>query len=133
MLNSLKNCRFSLIFTTLLVHTTTTTISTKNPFLYVAAIFHLSVFAYNHPSYQHPKYFPYLIDLANSDCVKGQRSYGVLISPLWYQGSQLLIPYYSGLENWCIAGSSLWWRCLLANYSIHLSSYLQSIVITSIH
>ena len=56
------------------------TIPTNIPFLYAAAIFHLTVSAYNHPGYLHQPYFPYLIYLANSDCVKGQRSYGVLIS-----------------------------------------------------
>ena len=56
------------------------TIPTNTPFLYAAAIFHLTVFAYNHPGYLHQPYFSYLIYLANSDCVKGKRSYGVLIS-----------------------------------------------------
>ena len=90
MLNSLQNDGFSFIFTTLpvhttLLHTTTPTISTKNPFstsanfhlpippllfnkitltistnthfLYAAVIFNLPVFAYNHASYLHQKIF----------------------------------------------------------------------------
>ena len=43
----------------------------NTPVLYGGAIFHLPVFAHNHTSYLHQKYFPYLIHLANSDCVKG--------------------------------------------------------------
>ena len=78
MLNSLQNGRYSFIFTTLLVNTTNATISTKNSFfylsqfsppyytliysqnhpynptnttfLYISAIFHLPIFAYNHPN-----------------------------------------------------------------------------------
>ena len=49
-LNSLQNDRISLIFTTLLVHTTTPKISTKNPFL------HFSQFS--------PPYFPLLVHKA---------------------------------------------------------------------
>ena len=70
-----------------------------------------------------PKMFSYLSHLANLDCIKGRMSYGVLwgfwISPsfLKVMGSDyrahnhwFLITQVS--ENWCIAGSSLWWRCL---------------------
>ena len=59
------------------------TIPNNTPFLYAAATFHLPIFAYNHPTYLHQKYFPCLIHLANSDCVKGQSSYWVLISPFF--------------------------------------------------
>ena len=111
MLNSLQNGRFSFIFTILLVHATTPTISTKilfstsvnfhlpipplcftkiiltiptnTPFLYAAAIFHLPVFAYNDLSNLNQKHFLYLIRLTNSQCVKVQRSYRVLISPFF--------------------------------------------------
>ena len=41
------------------------------PFLYISALFHLPIFAYNHPNNLHPKYFPYLSHLANSGYVKG--------------------------------------------------------------
>ena len=53
-------------------------IHTDTPFLHATAFFHLAIFAYNHSSNLHQKCFPYLSHLANSDCVKGQRSYGVL-------------------------------------------------------
>ena len=59
------------------------TTSTNTPFIYATAIFHLPIFGYNHPSNLHQKYFPYHSNLANSNCVKGQESYGVLISPLF--------------------------------------------------
>ena len=80
MLNSHQNGKCSFIFKTLLVHTTTSTISIKNPFLrfrqfsppillllvhkiiptipnnspflYTSAIFYLLIFAYNQPSQQ---------------------------------------------------------------------------------
>ena len=86
MLNSLQNDRYSFIFTTLFVHTTNATISTKNPFfyfsqfsrsyhtvtcsqiiptiptnnplLYTFAISHFHLFACNHPNNLQQKYFP---------------------------------------------------------------------------
>ena len=50
----------------------------NTPFLYTLAIFHLPVFAYNHPRNLHQRYFSYFGYLANSSCVKGPGSYGVL-------------------------------------------------------
>ena len=83
----------SLTFTTLLEHTTSAIISTKNrfctsvnfhlptppllvqkiilkiptniPFRYSSANFHVPLFAYSHPNNLHQKYFPYLNHLAN--------------------------------------------------------------------
>ena len=105
MVNSLQNGKRSFIFTILLVHTTTSAISTKNLilyfsqlsplysrlfnkiiltiptntlYLYTSALFHLPIFTYKHPSNQHQKYFPYFSYLVCSDSVKGPRSYGVL-------------------------------------------------------
>ena len=106
MLNSLQNTRWSLIFKALLVNTTTPTISTKicsstsgnfhlpiSPllfdkltltipaitlFLYTSAICHLPIFAHNRSSNLNQKYFPYVLQLANSGCVRGLRSYVVL-------------------------------------------------------
>ena len=106
MLICLWNGRCSFVFTTLVVHTITPTTYTENiflcfsqlsppffnllfnkiiftiptnaPFLSTAAFFHLPIFAYNHPSNLHQKYFPSLSHLANSGCVKRQRSYGVM-------------------------------------------------------
>ena len=56
MLNSLQNVRYSFIFTTVVVHKTTPTNSSKNlflyfsqfspPFLYTSATFYLTIFAY---------------------------------------------------------------------------------------
>ena len=40
--------------------------------------FHLSIFAYNHPSNLHQKHFPYLSYLVDSGCTKEQRSNKVL-------------------------------------------------------
>ena len=103
--NSLENRRCSFIFTTLLVHTMTPKISTKNPFfyfshchfriapllvhrviltnptkthlLYTSSIFHLPIFAYQHSNILHQKHFPYLNHLANSGCD--------LISPFFFK------------------------------------------------
>ena len=115
MLNSLQNGRCSFIFRTLLADVTTPTISTKDHFLYfsqlsphfstwlfnkiilkihtnspfhhIATFFHLAIYAYNHPSNIHQKYFICFSQLSNSGCVKGQRSCGVLwgflISPFF--------------------------------------------------
>ena len=47
------------------------TFSTNTPFLYTLAIFHLSIFAYNHPNNQPQKHFPSLSQIANSGLVKG--------------------------------------------------------------
>ena len=145
-----QNCRCSFIFTTLLAHTITLksplkvcsstsvdfylptpslivhkiilTISNDTPFLYTFKIFHFPIFAYNHPNNLHQKYFPCLSHLANSGCVTGPGSYGVL------RGHTVLISFFflktwtviagftitlslslyrSGLENCSIAGSSL--------------------------
>ena len=97
MLNSLQNCRCSLIFTILLaqknppiqtppkfflanshlpilpliVHEIILTMPNKTPFFYSPALFHLSIFAYSDPYNLHQKYFHYLSYLANSGCVKG--------------------------------------------------------------
>ena len=101
MLNSLQNGSCSLVFITLLLHTTTSKISAKNLFLYVSqfslpnpllllhkiihtnrintaffhtsAISHIPIFVQNHPSNLHDKYFPYLSHLSNSGCVIGTR------------------------------------------------------------
>ena len=102
MLNSLQNGMCSFIIRILLVYTITISVSTKNPpsssvniylpippllvhkiiltirtntpFLYTSAIFHLRIFAYNHPNNLNKKYFPYLSHLANPSCVKGPQS-----------------------------------------------------------
>ena len=62
----------------LLVQKIILTIPTNTPFLYNSAIFHLPLFAYNHPNNLHQKYFPYLKHFGNSGCVKWPGSYGVL-------------------------------------------------------
>ena len=94
---SFKNGKCSFIFTTLLVHTTNSTIFTKEaflyfsqfssipilfvhkillaiptniPLLYTSAIFHLPLFAFNYPNSLHQHYFPYLNHFANLVYVK---------------------------------------------------------------
>ena len=69
--------KYHLPFLPLLLKKIILTIHTNTPFLYTAAFFHLSIFAYNHPTNLHQKCFPYLSHLANSGCAKGQRSYVV--------------------------------------------------------
>ena len=113
MLNSLENGRCSLIFTAPLVHTTTPTIYIKNRFstsvnfhlpipllivhkiiytnpintmfLYTSAIFHLPIFAHNHLSNPHQKYFPYLSHLANTGYIIGTRELEGLVTPTLFE------------------------------------------------
>ena len=49
----------------------------NTPFLFTSAISHHPIFAYNHPSKLHQKYFPYVNHLANLGCFRGPSSYGV--------------------------------------------------------
>ena len=103
---------FHLPIPPLLFSKITLTTATNTSFIYAAAIFHLPIFAYNDPSNLHQKYFPNLSNLANSHCVKGQKSYGVSISPLFLKvwtviTGLTLTPSCSGSKNWCIARSSL--------------------------
>ena len=101
--NSLQNGRCSLIFTTLLSHTTTPTINPSSSsvnvqdsillllvqkiifttpnntlFFYYSAIFQLPIFAYNHHNNLHQKCFLYLSHLANWGCAMEPGSQGVL-------------------------------------------------------
>ena len=147
----MQNGCFSFIFTTLLVHTTTLqsppkifsstlinfylpippvlfnkiilTIPTNTPFLYAAGIFHLPIFAYNHPCSLYQKYFQHFNQFRLC-----QRGYGVLIS-LFFLKVWIVI---TGLT---ITNSLLLMKIPtigMANHPIHLLLYLQSIVITSI-
>ena len=84
---------FHLTFPPLLFNEIIHKINTNTTFLYTAAFFHFAIFVYNHPSNLHQKYYPYLSYLANSDCVKGQRSYGVL----W---GFLISPFSSKYKQW---------------------------------
>ena len=61
---------FHLTFPPLLFKKIIHKINTNTTFLYTAAFFHLAIFAYNHPSNLHQKYYPYLSYLANSGCVE---------------------------------------------------------------
>ena len=85
------------------------TIPDDTLFYCASAIPQLPIFACSPPCNVHQKYFPCFSYLANSDCINGPLSMGVLAGK---QNSQLLILYRSGPESWCIVGSSLWWRCL---------------------
>ena len=62
----------------LLVHKITFIIPTNTSFFYTLAIFHLPIFVYSQLYSLHQKYFPNLSHLANSGCVKGPLSKGVL-------------------------------------------------------
>ena len=57
-----------------LVHKIILTVRTNMPFHYTSVIFHLPIFAYNHPNNLHWKHFAHLRHLSNSGCVKGPGS-----------------------------------------------------------
>ena len=105
MLNSLQNGSCSLVFITLLLHTTTSKISAKNLFLYVNFPFLTHSYLFTKSSIQtaltlsfsirqqfltspflcktipaHDKYFPYLSHLSNSGCVIGTRKLESLVT-----------------------------------------------------
>ena len=46
----------------------------QSDILYTSAIFHLPIFAYNHPNILQQKYFTYLSHFINSGYVKGPES-----------------------------------------------------------
>ena len=54
------------------------TIPIKTLFLYTRGIFHLPIFPYSQSNNLHQKYFPYLIQSANSGSIKGSLSKWVL-------------------------------------------------------
>ena len=74
---SSTSVNFYLPIPSALVHKTILTIPSNTSFFYTSAIFHLPIFAYNHPNSLDQKYFPYLSHLANSGYVKGSGSQGV--------------------------------------------------------
>ena len=80
------------------------TIPNDTLFLCASAIPQLPIFTCSPPCNVHQKYFPCFSYLANSDCINGPQSMGVLTGQ---QDSQLLILYRSGPESWCIVGSTL--------------------------
>ena len=65
---------FHLPVAPLLFHKIILAITTKTPFLYTSAIFHLPVFVYNYSNNLHQKNFHYLSHLANLGYVKGPMS-----------------------------------------------------------
>ena len=106
----------------LLVHKIIHTNPVNTTFLYTSAIFHLPIFAHNHPSNLYQIYFPYLSHLANLGCVIGTRELEspVMTDTLWISPSFLKIWTViirititdSLLHRLRKLGSSLWWRCL---------------------
>ena len=101
------------------------TTCSNTPFLNTTAVFHLPIFAYNHFSNLHQKYFLYSSHSANSGCIKEGtkeiwnlvRNDTVLISPfflkVWTMISGFTITDSLSFRlHWCIAGSRLWWKCL---------------------
>ena len=85
----------------------------------------LSPFSFAQPSLQflHKKHFPYL---SHGSLWKAD---SVLISAFFLEvwaekkGTQALIHFCSGSENWCIAGNSLWWRCLQSKWKTIQSTF----------
>ena len=106
----------------LLVHKIIHTNPINTTFLYTSAIFHLPIFAHNHPSNLYQIYFPYLSHLANLGCVIGTRELEspVMTDTLWISPSFLKVWTViirititdSLLLRLRKLGSSLWWRCL---------------------
>ena len=47
-------------------------------------------------------------------------------------GSQSLIPYRSGQENWSTAGSGLWWRCLQLEWQTTQSTFSHTLNLLSL-
>ena len=76
-IRSTTSVNFYLPIPSVLVHKTILKIPSNTPFLYTSAIFHLPIFAYNHPNNLHQKYFPYISHLVNLGYVKGPGSQGV--------------------------------------------------------
>ena len=147
MLSSPQSDSCLFIFITLLAHTTTHTISTKN-FLQLipTSLFHSHLFIESFLQFPLTfssclctavlkiyikTTFPFLSHLVNSGCIKGPMSKTILggLTLFWFlssfskyrQEEQLLIPYRSGSENWCIAGGRHWWRCLQSWKKIHFT------------
>ena len=71
---------FHLLIPLLLVRKIIHTNPINTTFLYTSAIFHLPVFAHNHPSNPHQKQFPYLSHLAKSICVIKTRELESLVT-----------------------------------------------------
>ena len=118
---------------------------TNTSFLHTSVILHLLIFLYNLPNNLHQKYFPtsaiepiqaasrdhetrrscedwHCFNLSNSCSKYGQ----------WKQGSQLLTPYCSGSENWCIAGRSPWQRCLQSEWQTIQSTFSHTLNLFSL-
>ena len=160
MLNSFQNGRFFRIFTTLLVHTATPTISTKNSFLNLRQFsppYSTLTLQQNNP--YNPSYslcrsnFPppcFCVQPSQLSTPKifflphpfSQFSYGVLIfsffPKVWTVVSGFTITDFLLLRIrkliYCRQQSLMKMLAIrMANHSIHLFSYLQSIVSTSIH
>ena len=104
MLSHLKSDRCSFIFTTILVHAITSTISTKNlllylsqfspfllfnkiilkiptntPFLHTSSIFHLPIFVYNHLNNLHTNFFSLPQQFIQFKSRQGARKFGSLV------------------------------------------------------
>ena len=73
-IHSSTSLNFRLPITSLILNKIILTSPTNTFFLYTAAIFHFSIFTYNHFGDLHLKLFLYLSHLANSGCVKEPKS-----------------------------------------------------------
>ena len=150
MLNFLQNGRCCFTSTTLLMHTTTLAISTKNSFLYFSQFStsdstltcsqnhkmiltiptNISLFLritistiYTKNIFPTSAIQPTQTDSREQgprESYKDRLSFNLFLLPQRMYShnreSQPLIPYRPGLENWCIAGSSHWWRCLQSKW-----------------
>ena len=101
------------------------TIPTNTPFLYTSGIFHVpflrttipTIYAKNviSTSAIWPVQAASRDQWAKESCEIGYYLTSHFFLKQWVVitgGTQTLIPYPSGLIDWCISGSSLWWRCL---------------------
>ena len=135
----------SLIFTTLLAHTTTPTISNKNLFLYFSQFspsYPTLTCLQNHPWKLHWHYLsPYSGNSSEPFIQFRQRHRArelesLVTTDTGYDSnngsSQSLIPYCSSSESWCIAGSSLWWRCLPSEWETIQSIFSQNLDLLSL-
>ena len=138
-------------FTFLLVHTTTPTIPTNNPFYFEQPIFtsllhlpnkavstirsntpflytHLFYYFFIQPSLQFP-FSQSKLRLGPTERKNLVRTDAVLTSPEAWRGITTFTitdSYRLDSENWCITGNRM------ANHSLHLLQYRQPIIITSI-
>ena len=129
---SSTSINFHLPVPPLFVHKIILTIPTSIPFLCTSAIFHLPLFAYNHPAIStknislNQLFRQFRLCPGASGLASVLRTDTVLISSfflqVWTVITRLIITDSLSLRYWCITG--------VANHPIHFLSYPQAIAIT---